>query len=231
MVKKISTGEYVPCRCESKINLTHNDLVLYYNEVWKGFLSSKKLADRPEGLFYICSLLQRSLAWTLADKLKLGILAVFERYGTDLKCKKTGVYFRPLILNFPIFNRYLKTVDGISEPKEKVREDYFRFLSRKAKTLLPKSELTIPCKICNSHLNIKVCFLHGVYRRTGWQSTTNMTVHLPLCSNHYDAVIRNNGLRIRDYNLILNYLRTTYHVQFISWFVPKTRGNKKLNKS
>lgn len=62
IVKKISTGEYIPCRCRAKINLSHNDLVLYYNEVWEGFLSSKRLADRKKALFYICSLLHRSLA-------------------------------------------------------------------------------------------------------------------------------------------------------------------------
>lgn len=164
------------------------------------------------------------------NKYRIGISVVFDLYGIELKCKRTGVYFRPLILNSTIWNQYLNTSNKTAEPKRNIKEDMWEFLNRKAKTLLPKSEITIPCRVCRLHLDVKVCFLTGMYYRSGWQSLTKMTVHLPLCSNHYDAVIRNK-LRLKEYHLILDQLRTSYHVQFTSWFIPKSRGTKKLNKS
>jgi group II intron reverse transcriptase/maturase len=83
--------EFVPTKVGRLINLDHSDILRYYSSVIRGIMNYYSFANNRKSLGNLVHGLKFSCARTLALKYKLRHASkVFRRFGTYLKCPKTG---------------------------------------------------------------------------------------------------------------------------------------------
>lgn len=83
------------------INLSHNEIVSFYNSKIHGLISFYSFAGNRAKLWDAIWILKESCALTLAKKLKIRTLgAVFKKFGKHLKCPETDIkLYSPETLN------------------------------------------------------------------------------------------------------------------------------------
>lgn len=85
-------GSALPQGLETMVNLSHYEIVTFYNSKIRGILNFYSFASNRNNLRSIIWLLTASCALTLARKLKLRTMKkVFSRFGKNLTCPETGV--------------------------------------------------------------------------------------------------------------------------------------------
>lgn len=88
---------YIPQHLGALINLSHYDILSFYNSKIHGILNFYSFASNLNKLGRIIWFLQASCALTLARKFKLVSLSkVFQKFGKNLKCPETDkVLYKP----------------------------------------------------------------------------------------------------------------------------------------
>lgn len=90
-IRRNCTLNYIPQHLGALINLSHYDIVSFYNSKIHGVLNFYSFASNLNKLGRIIWLLQASCALTLARKFKLDTLSkTFRKFGKTLKCTETG---------------------------------------------------------------------------------------------------------------------------------------------
>ena len=87
-----SLGKYIPKAYTPITNLTHFEIITFYNSKINGLLTFYSFASNYNRLRYCIYLLQVSCAYTLARKYKLKNFAIaFKSFGKRLTCPETEV--------------------------------------------------------------------------------------------------------------------------------------------
>lgn len=82
----------LPQGLETMINLSHYEIVSYFNSKIRGITNFYSFASNRNSLRSVIWLLTASCALTLARKFKLRTMRqIFRRFGYNLKCPETGV--------------------------------------------------------------------------------------------------------------------------------------------
>ena len=89
------SGNMVPKRVTWIVNMSHKDIVSYFNMINRGLLNYYTLATNRSKLAQICKhFLYFSCIYTLMNKYKLrSAKAVIEKFGKTLKCSESGTRF------------------------------------------------------------------------------------------------------------------------------------------
>ena len=94
-IRKNSLGEYIPQAYTQITNLSHYEILTFYNSKINGLLNFYAFASNYNRLRYILYLLQMSCAYTLARKYKLGNFAqAFSKFGKLLTDPETDIKLR-----------------------------------------------------------------------------------------------------------------------------------------
>jgi group II intron reverse transcriptase/maturase len=186
-VKRNHNGEFFPTGKTNCVNLTHAQILNYFNSRIRGILNYYSCVHNRNELWSIVRFLNYSCALTLARKFKLKTLAkTFKKFSRDLSFKnKEGKVFkiyRPDNLRMlPMNERF------------KINENYKidELLSQTWSNSLTRSQFDEPCAICGTLDNIEIHHLRSVKdvrvkTRTYAQWTGGfLRKSIPLCKNHH----------------------------------------------
>jgi Type II intron maturase/Reverse transcriptase (RNA-dependent DNA polymerase) len=94
-IRQNSLGEYIPQAYTQIMNLSHYEIITFYNSKINGLLNFYAFASNYNRLRHILFLLQMSCAYTLARKYKLGNFAqAFSKFGKLLTDPETEIKLR-----------------------------------------------------------------------------------------------------------------------------------------
>jgi hypothetical protein len=89
-IRQNKLGKYIPQAFTPMVNLSHYDIISFYNSKIQGFLNFYGFASNRFSLRSVLWMLKASCALTLARKLKLRTMRkVFIKFGSNLKCSET----------------------------------------------------------------------------------------------------------------------------------------------
>lgn len=97
IVRRNHEGTVLPCGLTHLMNLSHQEILSFYNSKLRGIINFYSFASNRSSLHGVVWLLKASCALTLAKKLKLRTMSkVFRLYGPNLTCRETEVsFFKP----------------------------------------------------------------------------------------------------------------------------------------
>jgi len=91
-IRKNTQDKYVPMAYTKIMNLSHYEIITFFNSKINGLLNFYSFASNLNRLRFVLFLLQMSCAYTLARKCKLNNFAkAFSKFGKKLTCPHTGV--------------------------------------------------------------------------------------------------------------------------------------------
>lgn len=186
-IKRNHMGEFFPIGKTNCVNLTHAQILNYFNSRIQGILNYYCCVHNRNELWSIVRFLNYSCALTLARKFKLKTLAkTFKKFGRDLSFvnKKGRVFkiYRPDNLRMlPMNERF------------KINENYKvdELLNQTWSNSLTCSQFDKSCAICGTLDNIKIHHLKSVKdvlvkTRTYAQWIGGfLRKSIPLCKSHY----------------------------------------------
>jgi len=186
-VKRNHTGEFFPIAKTNCVNLTHAQILNYFNSRIRGILNYYCCVHNRNELWSIVRFLNYSCALTLARKFKLKTLAkTFKEFGRDLSFvnKKGKEYkiFRPDNLRMLPMNERFKVNENNNIDK---------LLNQTWTNSLTRSQFDEPCAICGTLDNIEIHHLRSVKdvrakTRTYAQWTGGfLRKSIPLCKDHH----------------------------------------------
>jgi group II intron reverse transcriptase/maturase len=186
-VKRNHMGEFFPIAKTNCVNLTHAQILNYFNSRIRGILNYYCCVHNRNELWSIVRFLNYSCALTLARKFKLKTLAkTFKKFGRDLSFvnKKGKEYkiFRPDNLRMLPMNERFK-VNENNNIDELLNQTWTNSLTR--------SQFDEPCAICGTLDNIEIHHLRSVKdvrakTRTYAQWTGGfLRKSIPLCKDHH----------------------------------------------
>ena len=151
-------SEFFPIAKTNCMNLTHAQILNYFNSRIRGILNYYCCAHNRNELWSIVRFLNYSCALTLARKFKLKTLAkTFKKFGRDLSLvnKKGKEYkiFRPDNLRMLPMNKRFK-VNENNNIDELLNQTWTNSLTR--------SQFDEPCAICGTLDNIEIHHLRSV---------------------------------------------------------------------
>jgi len=187
-IKRNHKGEFFPIGKTNCVNLTHAQILNYFNSRIRGILNYYCCVHNRNELWSIVRFLKYSCALTLARKFKLKTLAkTFKKFGRDLSFvnKKGRVFkiYRPDNLRMLPMNERFKTNENY-----KVDELLNQTWSNNS---LTRSQFDEPCAICGTLDNIEIHHLRSVKdvrvkTRTYAQWTGGfLRKSIPLCKSHH----------------------------------------------
>ena len=179
--------EYYPKHMGALTNLSHYDILTFYNSKIHGLLNFYSFASNLNKVGRIIWYLQASCALTLARKFKLGTLSkAFSKYGKLLKCPDTGKELY-LSKNLKVRHYYQNTRDLILAEK---------LLWGSLASKLTETKFGKTCTICGSTFDLEMHHVRSVKDiratfRTGDTSYEKWTAamkrkQVPLCKYHHD---------------------------------------------
>lgn len=186
-IKRNHMSEFFPIAKTNCINLTHAQILNYFNSRIRGILNYYCCVHNRNELWSIVRFLNYSCALTLARKFKLKTLAkAFKKLGRDLSFvnKKGKEYkiFRPDNLRMLPMNERFK-VNEDNNIDELLNQTWTNSLTR--------SQFDEPCAICGTLDNIEIHHLRSVKdvrvkTRTYAQWTGGfLRKSIPLCKDHH----------------------------------------------
>jgi len=186
-VRRNHMSEFFPIAKTNCINLTHAQILNYFNSRIRGILNYYCCVHNRNELWSIVRFLNYSCALTLARKFKLKTLAkTFKKFGRDLSFvnKKGKEYkiFRPDNLRMLPMNERFK-VNENNNIDELLNQTWTNSLTR--------SQFDEPCAICGTLDNIEIHHLRSVKdvrvkTRTYAQWTGGfLRKSIPLCKDHH----------------------------------------------
>lgn len=216
-IKRNHEGEFFPTGKSNCVNLTHPQILNYFNSRIRGILNYYSCVHNRNELWSIVRFLNYSCALTLAKKFKLKTLAkTFKKFGRDLnfeneKGKKYKI-FRPNNLRMLPMNERFRIDEN---------NDIDKLLSQSWSNSLTRSQFDEPCAICGTFESIEIHHLRSVKdgrvkTRTYAQWTGGFSrKSIPLCRDHH--------LQLHAGNL------SREDVNRLSVYKGKIRDNKKEN--
>lgn len=94
LIKQNSKGEFIPTGLTALMNLSHHEILTFYNAKIRGLLNFYSFASNYSRLHQIFWLLKASCALSLAKKYKIRTLSkIFKKFGPLLECTETGLKF------------------------------------------------------------------------------------------------------------------------------------------
>lgn len=186
-VRRNHMSEFFPIAKTNCMNLTHAQILNYFNSRIRGILNYYCCVHNRNELWSIVRFLNYSCALTLARKFKLKTLAkTFKKFGRDLSLvnKKGKEYkiFRPDNLRMLPMNERFK-VNENNNIDELLNQTWTNSLTR--------SQFDEPCAICGTLDNIEIHHLRSVKdvrvkTRTYAQWTGGfLRKSIPLCKDHH----------------------------------------------
>jgi hypothetical protein len=99
-IRQNKWGNYIPQAFTSMVNLSHYEIISFYNSKIHGIFNFYGFASNRFSLGSVLWMLKASCALTLARKLKLRTMRkVFRKFGSNLKCSETDKeLYRPSAL-------------------------------------------------------------------------------------------------------------------------------------
>ena len=186
-IKQNHKQEYYPSHLGALINLSHYDVLTFYNSKIHGILNFYSFASNLNKVGRIIWYLQASCALTLARKFKLGTLSkAFSKFGKKLTCPDTGKeLYKPD--NLKVRHFYQNTRDLVIPGK--LLE--VTWASKLTETKFGKS-----CTICGSTNDLEMHHVRSVKDIRATFKTGNTTYEkwvgamkrkqVPLCKYHHD---------------------------------------------
>ena len=185
-IRQNHMGKYLPRGYTPMMNLSHHEIITFYNGKIRGLINFYKFAANRASLYSISWLLKASCALTLAKKYKLRTMSkVFKAYGPDLTCPVTNTgYFK--IADLKVLHDYGKKED----------KDIDKIINQTWAGKDTKSSFNESCTICGTQQFIEMHHIRSVkdirakYRR-GEKITRAqfdgaiMRKQVPLCSYHH----------------------------------------------
>ena len=216
-IKRNQKGEFFPVGKSNCVNLTHPQILNYFNSRIRGILNYYSCVHNRNELSSVVRFLNYSCALTLARKFKLKTLAkTFKKFGRDLNFEnergKKYKIFRPNNLRMLPINERFKVNEN---------NDIDKLLSQTWSSSLTRSQFDEPCAICGTLDNIEMHHLRSVKDvrvkpRTYAQWTGGfLRKSIPLCREHH--------LQLHAGNL------TREDVNRLSIYKGKIRNNEKKN--
>jgi len=186
-VRRNHMSEFFPIAKTNCTNLTHAQIVNYFNSHIRGILNYYCCVHNRNELWSIVRFLNYSCALTLARKFKLKTLAkTFKKFGRDLSFvnKKGKEYriFRPDNLRMLPMNERFKINEN---------NNIDELLNQTRTNSLTRSQFDEPCAICGTLDNIEIHHLRSVKdvrvkTRTYAQWTGGfLRKSIPLCKDHH----------------------------------------------
>ena len=168
-------------------NMSHSDIISYYNAVTRGMLNYYSFADNRSSLGSVVRILRMSCARTLALKYKLRYMSkAYKKFGSSLECPdtKTKIYRPTTLKRIRQFNA--------SSPKT------LEALEKSWASKLTRSNLGKSCIICGGipaqmHHVRKIKELKS-RKHLDWftmQMAAIQRKQVPLCANHHSALHAN----------------------------------------
>jgi group II intron reverse transcriptase/maturase len=186
-IRRNHMSEFFPTAKTNCVNLTHPQILNYFNSRIRGILNYYSCVHNRNELWSVVRFLNYSCALTLARKFKLKTLAkTFKKFGRDLSFlnKKGKEYkiFRPDNLRMLPMNKRFR-----------VNENYNidMLLNQNWTSSLTRSQFDEPCAICGTLDNIEIHHVKSVKdvrvkTRTYAQWTGGfLRKSIPLCKNHH----------------------------------------------
>jgi group II intron reverse transcriptase/maturase len=118
-------GNMVPKRVTWIVNMSHKDIISYFNMINRGLLNYYTFATNRSKLAQICKhFLYFSCIYTLMNKYKLGSAkAVIKKFGKTLKCPESGTKF--FFTSYSCENQRAKQISS----KSKIRFPYYLLMT------------------------------------------------------------------------------------------------------
>jgi len=187
-IRRNPKGAYTPVAFTKITNLTHYEIVSFFNTKIRGIINFYSFASNYNRLRYILFLLQFSCAYTLARKLKLRpYTKVFKRFGKKLTCPDTEVGLEwPRTMK--VLHDYKKKSFNLTKPSDLIKITWSNKIT--------KSTFGKVCALCDSTSKIEMHHLRSVKdvrtkMRTGnsiyqqWIGAT-LRKQIPLCGYHHN---------------------------------------------
>lgn len=185
IVRQNLKQDVLPQCLTSMVNLSHYEIVKFYNSKIHGITNYYSFASNRNDLHSVVWLLKASCALTLARKYKLGTLSkTFSKFGRDLECPDTGVsLIKPALRALHEFK---------TGPVANVDESINTIWSGK----LTKSSFGLSCAICGSTTNLEMHHYRSIadvrakYRKGDSISFAQfqgalLRKQIPLCEYHH----------------------------------------------
>jgi len=195
--QKKKNGLSVPKRVTWIVNMSHDDIVRYFNMIIRGLLNYYTFATNRSKLGQICKhFLYFSCVYTLMNKYKLGSAkAVIKRFGKTLKCPNSGVEFL-----IP------KTFAKIKGPKRfQIKAEIgLNSIYKSWANKLTTSKLDFPCVVCGSTEHIEMHHIRKVRdirkdaqlnKNHNWFKRQLAAINrkqVPLCRYHHEQLHKNS---------------------------------------
>jgi len=187
-LKYNKAGSLVATSRTDLINLSHNELLSFYNNVIYGLLNFFDFANNYSKLHSFLWYLRDSCALTLAKKFKLKTKRkIYMKFGKSLTCRET--------------EKSLYTPNNLNAKhnfgKERITNiEYNRILGSSWGTKLTNSALLKPCVLCNTKYKVEMHHLRSVKDVRNKIKTGNNTFkiwlgavarkQIPLCRYHHE---------------------------------------------
>lgn len=217
IIHKLLDGKFVKYNAKSElvgigrtdlINLTHEDILKFYNAQIRGLLNYYSFASNYSSLKGIHWLFRQSCGMTLARKFKLGTKrAAMLKFGADLKSPDSDLkLYRP------------KSFKVKHEFKTRAGDPFLNIPSNITwGTKLTNSVLDQPCAICGGEDNVEMHHIRSVkdvrYKINKGKASfahiqgAQFRKQVPLCRIHHD-MLHGGNLNREEVNMILNWPRT-----------------------
>lgn len=208
-IRQSSLGKYIPQAYTKITNLSHYEIITFYNSKINGLLSFYSFASNYNRLRYVLYLLQMSCAYTLARKYKLNNFAKsFVQFGKRLKDPKTE-----LNLKWP------ETMAVRHDYKSKINIPKFTDVIKLTwSAKLTQSSFEKVCALCGTTNKIEMHHLRSVKDVRARMKTRNSThdiwigttqrKQIPLCSYHHN-LYHNGELTAFNLREISRYNKST----------------------
>lgn len=196
-------GKVAPKRVTWIINMSHKDIVSYFNMINRGILNYYTMATNRSKLGQICKhFLYFSCIYTLMNKYRLrSAKAVIKRFGKTLECPESGTeFYQP---------ETLARIKGPNRFQTKA-EIGLHSIYKSWASKLTTSKLDYPCIVCGSTQNIEMHHIRKVRdirkdsrtnkKTKNWFKTQMAAINrkqVPLCRFHHER-LHNNSFTVEE---------------------------------
>ena len=195
--KRTRHNVMVPKRVTWIINMSHDDIVRYFNMINRGLLNYYTFATNRSQLAHICKhFLYFSCVYTLMNKYKLrSAKAVIKRFGKTLKCPDSSTEF--------FLPNTLARIRGVNRFQVKAEIGLYSIYKSWANKLTT-SKLGYPCVVCGSMKNIEMHHIRKtqdirkdarINKNHNWFKTQMAAINrkqVPLCRFHHERLHSNS---------------------------------------
>lgn len=206
-IRQNKLGKFIPQAYTKITNLSHYEIITFYNSKINGLLNFYSFASNYNRLRYILYLFQMSCAYTLARKYKLGNFSqAFNKFGKLLMDPETEIKLR-----WPI------TMKVRHDYKNKINISKFtHIIGTTWSGKLTKSTFEKNCALCGTTSQIEMHHLRSVKNVRARMRTGNSTYaewigatqrkQVPLCPYHHH-LYHNGQLSAADLREISKYTK------------------------